>query len=346
MTKPNSPLIIDRYPKNTGLTTETFNVIEALRLNSNPVHFSLIYEYVAGIDPYFSAQIKDALQANTYCDETAETLYIELISQFLNLHLPTAEVESLLRELLNEIEAWNVNAQRKQAALSDDLNFIVNLESVSPEIRDRLTLKTLPTLQAFFTDTERLRDSVVASSLEIKQLKNELEQAKELAKTDELTGIPNRRGFNSFLEKTLKEAQRQASELSVIIIDLDFFKVINDTYGHLIGDSALRYIAKLLDAETKGQDYIARVGGEEFAIILPNTHYNSALKVAENIRASIAQKKLSVKDHNQPLALTISGGVTSYRANETMEAFLQRVDDALYHAKDHGRNKICGDTEL
>ena len=345
MAKHNTFNIIERYPANRDLVAETLNRIEALQLNFNPVHYSLMYECLANIDPYFSNRVEDALQANTYTDEMAEVLYIELISQFLNLQIPTAEVEELLLNLLREIEDWNTDSLQNRAIINDEVDFIVN-QDLPDSILTRLRSTLLPTLQAFFSDTDRLQSSVIASAVEIQQLKNELEHANELARTDELTGIPNRRGFNKILEKTIKEAYQDENQFALIIFDLDFFKVINDTYGHLIGDSTLRYIAKLLAAETKGRDFIARIGGEEFAVILPNTSYDAALKVAENIRLEIALKKLSVKNHSKPLTLTVSGGVAIYHADETFDKLVQRADEALYHAKNNGRNRISGETVL
>ncbi len=345
MTQQKTFNIIERYPENTDLAAETLNRIEALQLNFNPVHYSVMYECLANIDPYFTDRVEDALQASTYNDETAETLYVELISQFLNLQIPTAEIEKLLRNLLTEIEEWSTSALQKQTIINNEVNFIVS-QNLPDGIVNRLESKLLPTLQAFFTDTDRLQSSVIASAAEVQQLKDELEHANKLAKTDELTGIPNRRGFNNLLERTIKEAHQQETQFALIIFDLDFFKVINDTYGHLIGDSTLRYIAKLLASETKGRDYIARIGGEEFAVILPNTTYEAALKVAENIRLEIAMKKLIVKNHSKPLTLTVSGGVAIYSSDETFDTLLQRADDALYHSKNNGRNRISGETEL
>ncbi len=345
MAKQKSYNLIERYQNNNDMAVQTLKILEDLKVQLNPIHYSIMYEYLINIDPAFSKRIEESLKTNSYDDETAEVLYIELISQFLNLQIPTAEVGELLSNLILELNTWSESAQYKQAVITEEVDFIVK-QNLPDKVRKRIESVVMPTLQDFFTDADRLQKCVLESAAEIKQLKEELQQANELAKTDELTGIPNRRGFNSFIDHVSKEAIEQQSSFALIILDLDFFKTINDTFGHLIGDSTLRYIAKLLASETKGRDYIARIGGEEFAVVLPNTNYNAALKVADNIRQEISTKKLIVKNHNQPLKISVSGGVAMYQMNEELEHLVQRADSALYHAKNHGRNRITGEESL
>jgi diguanylate cyclase len=345
MTKQKNFHLMEHYQKNNDMGVQTIERLEELKLQLNPIHYSIMYEYLINIDPVFSKQIEELLKTHIYNDETAETLYTELISQFINLKIPTTEVGQLLSNLLLELKTWNESAQNKQDVITQEVGFIVK-QNLPDNVLKRIEAVVMPTLQDFFTDADKLQKCVLESADEIKQLKEELQQANNLAKTDELTGIPNRRGFNSFIEHASKEAIEGESSFALIIFDLDFFKTINDTYGHLIGDSTLRYVAKLLASETKGRDYIARIGGEEFAVVLPNTDYSAALKVADNIRHEISVKKLAVKNHNQPLRISVSGGVAMYQINEALEPFVQRADSALYHAKNHGRNRITGEDVL
>lgn len=345
MTKQKSFNLMERYQKNNDVAVQTRKHLEELKLQLNPIHYSIMYEYFINIDPAFNKRIEESLETQTYDDETAEILYTELISQFINLKIPTAEVGELLNNLLVELKTWNESAQYKQAVITEEVDFIVK-QNLPDKVIKKIESIVIPTLQDFFTDTDRLQKCVLESASEITLLKEELLEANKLAKTDELTGIPNRRGFNSFIEHVSEEAIEAQSSFALIILDLDFFKTINDTYGHMIGDSTLRYVAKLLAAETKGRDYIARIGGEEFAVVLPNTNYNAALKVADNIRHEISVKKLAVKNHKQPLQISVSGGVAMYQMNENLESFVHRADSALYHAKNHGRNRITGEDAL
>ncbi len=343
--KSSNIIIIERYQQQNDVASQTLKKLEGLKLQLNPIHYSIIYEYFINIDPGFTKRIEECLETHSYDDETAEVLYTELISQFINLKIPTAEVGELLSNLILELNTWNESARYKQAVITEEVDFIVK-QNLPDKVIKRIESVVMPTLHDFFADSDRLQKCVIESTDEIKQLKEELLQANNLAKTDELTGIPNRRGFNSFIKHVSEDAMEQQSSFALIILDLDFFKTINDTYGHLIGDSTLRYVAKLLASETKGRDYIARIGGEEFAVVLPNTDYSAALKVANNIRHEISVKKLTVKSHKQPLQISVSGGVAMYQMNENLDSFVHRADSALYHAKNHGRNRITGEDVL
>jgi len=338
---PNQP---NRLPSEKALE-ETLLQIKQLNVSPNPIHYTLLFESINEIDPYFSSEIQKAVSNNTYNNDVAETLYIELISQYIQSQIPTTEVQSLITELLTEINNWISNTQSKQTLINDEIE-LVTQEALPPTAARRLQENILPAIQAVFDDTDHLHDQAIQSSLEIKKLKDELERAQLMAKTDELTNIPNRRGFNQAIAQIISEAKQLNQPFSLIILDIDFFKSINDEFGHLIGDSVLRYLAKQLNCETKGKDTIARIGGEEFVIILPNTGLEDAVYVANNLRLKIEKNQLKVKSHNKNLTLTISAGVAKYIIDETAEDIVERADQALYLAKNSGRNRVCHENEL
>ncbi len=125
------------------------------------------------------------------------------------------------------------------------------------------------------------------------------------------------------------------------MVDIDFFKRVNDTYGHVVGDHVIRFIGASLNKQTKGKDTAARFGGEEFAVLLPETTMDGAHSVAENIRKSIEKAKLVNKANDQPIGqVTVSIGVARYRTNESIESFVSRADEALYKSKQEGRNRV------
>ncbi|AHF00859.1 deoxyguanosine kinase [Thiomicrospira aerophila AL3] len=177
------------------------------------------------------------------------------------------------------------------------------------------------------------------------KLREDLKNAHKLAKTDSLTGIPNRHSLDEMIAEHIELAKTKAETFCMLVIDLDHFKNVNDKYGHLVGDTTLRYIAKLLDAETKGHDRIARYGGEEFIILLNKITYDNALRFAENIRNSIARKSLHIRGHKDPLHMTVSIGVAMYQIGETQDQLFQRADKALYAAKAK-RNTVRGEHQL
>lgn len=180
----------------------------------------------------------------------------------------------------------------------------------------------------------------------VNQLK--LDQAfkrlKELTITDPLTGISNRRYFHDFLEKEWKRAIRNHIPIAVILTDIDFFKLYNDTYGHQEGDRCLKKVARALkDSLMRPSDMVARYGGEEFVAVLPETDEEGALKVAERMRANV--EALEIPHCNSAIAphVTISLGVCSTIPDDPLKPteLVSRADDALYQAKHEGRNRVA-----
>lgn len=185
----------------------------------------------------------------------------------------------------------------------------------------------------------QMRQSLLVLARKLDAANQEL---KRFASLDGLTGIANRRHFDEVLEREWRRAVRQGSELSVLMCDVDFFKQYNDTYGHLLGDEALRAVANTLTATMdRGGDLIARYGGEEFSIVLPDTSPGGALFVAERMKQAVEQ--LGLPHDNSPFGhLTASFGIAS--ATPMPEgaplALLNAADQALYKAKNEGRNRV------
>lgn len=171
------------------------------------------------------------------------------------------------------------------------------------------------------------------------ELANAKKLADELANKDELTGLNNRRAFFKLGEHVFKQAMRFEHPISVIMMDIDYFKRINDNYGHSAGDKALQIIAKLLKITIRETDVVARIGGEEFAFVLPETTLDEAVNLIERLRLEI--EKTTLEDKKQTFQLTSSFGICSCPVlNETLETILKKADEALYTAKNEGRNQI------
>ncbi len=156
-----------------------------------------------------------------------------------------------------------------------------------------------------------------------------------LAHKDPLTGTQNRLAFMKAIEEEIERAKRYKTPLSIIMFDIDFFKKINDTYGHGIGDEVLKKLAETIEKNLRKTDKLFRIGGEEFIIILPNTNIENAKIVAEKLRKAICKT-----DFGKPGRITISLGVTSFTKEDNEDSFLDRVDKALYMAKNNGRNRV------
>jgi diguanylate cyclase (GGDEF)-like protein len=180
-----------------------------------------------------------------------------------------------------------------------------------------------------------LREALYKRSNELKAAQARIEA---LAQIDELTGLNNRRSIMRMLNDEIARAQRSGAPCSVAIIDLDHFKRINDGFGHLVGDEALRRFAQALTANLRAVDKLGRYGGEEFLLILPSSGKDQALLALDRLRQAVADLDWSSVSKN--LRVTMSAGVTHLRLHETPEEALSRADAALYRAKDGGRNCV------
>ncbi|TCL65273.1 PAS domain S-box-containing protein/diguanylate cyclase (GGDEF)-like protein [Hydrogenispora ethanolica] len=167
-------------------------------------------------------------------------------------------------------------------------------------------------------------------------------RAERLACTDCLTGLLNQRALMSRLNAELNRARREHLPLSIILIDLDYFKQINDTYGHLAGDLALKTFAACLAANCRPDDFVGRYGGEEFIVCLPETAATEAVGVAERLRSAMSGLAITLPDAALPIEVTASFGVATLRAGSgiTLERLFHRADQAMYQAKRAGRNRV------
>ncbi|MCK5354457.1 MAG: diguanylate cyclase, partial [Methyloprofundus sp.] len=173
-----------------------------------------------------------------------------------------------------------------------------------------------------------------------KQLEKSREELKELASRDSMTNLYNRRFLCEISPELISIAKREKSPLSIIVFDIDKFKSINDTYGHSTGDQVIKTVAKLLQ-QTRECDIAARIGGEEFALLLPNTDKNGAYEMAIQIRKEVENLQLQIRSRCT-ITLTLSGGVCTllFNKDNNIDQMLHRADRALYTAKETGRNKI------
>ncbi len=191
----------------------------------------------------------------------------------------------------------------------------------------------------FITKPFRTQEMLARTKTHI-DLKKTKEQLLIMATTDALTGLNNRRFFMERLSIEFERIKRYQSLYTIFMIDLDLFKRINDTFGHSTGDTVLKQISKILQKELRCTDIIGRVGGEEFAIILPKTGLSQGLEIAERLRKAVELLPLEVNEDK--IRVTISLGASQCDiADREMDDVLIRADSALYNAKKTGRNRVC-----
>ena len=170
------------------------------------------------------------------------------------------------------------------------------------------------------------------------ELLQRAEAASEMSMTDALTGLLNRYGLQRSLQSELSESRRYARPLSCLLLDIDFFKTVNDNYGHAAGDAALMQTARVLTEAVRGSDVVCRYGGEEFLILAPDTNIEGAAALAEKIRVAVSSRVFG--DGERVFKLTLSVGAAELRSDESGNDMIARADEALYQAKQAGRNRV------
>ena len=252
-----------------------------------------------------------------------------------------AEVQALYARAIAPF--WDLQAGvRQDLGGPDTTHAVIGVQGLSPymfEVDAALFLSHRAEWAAERAVLEALV-AIVLVAFVILMLTNEFTTSalRRLAEMDSLTSVFNRRAFLTLLDKALSQARRTESELHVLVIDLDHFKRINDTWGHKCGDDVLRHFVGLAASCLRNEDVMGRLGGEEFAIVLPSANAAGAAAVAERLRALVASQP-AMTEHG-PITLTVSVGVTQCVMDESSETALQRADQAMYRAKELGRNQV------
>jgi diguanylate cyclase (GGDEF)-like protein len=208
-----------------------------------------------------------------------------------------------------------------------------NLSSKGLHTRLRAAQRMIHLQTAWEKDRAQLRQIAAELAVANRRLAN-------AALTDLLTGLPNRRSAMDQLEQAWSAASRSGQPIAVMVVDIDHFKHINDTYGHAAGDRVLREAAAILRASARREDSVCRIGGEEFLVICPNTDLNAALQSAERLRANLSAKRITIGNTEKTLTVSI-GVATRESVTGDIDALVSIADQALYAAKEAGRNKVC-----
>jgi len=334
-----------RYDQDRNASAELFRLV-LQQMSQHPAAFTpccyaVWYEYLAGINLRLKLAMDGRLAQSQPIDDAAiEELFDGFVSELRGdaQRLIGDNAQRILDDILRHADEADHRAHAYGVNLDQHSELLIDVSGVE-ELRSVVT-----NLQS---DTQQMRSAVVNlqsnlanSRQEIDTLKRELESARVEALTDPLTGALNRRGFEIHFSR-LAESEAARSEISLIMIDIDHFKKINDTHGHLFGDKVIRGVAEVLKANVKGKDAIARLGGEEFGILLPETTLSGAHALADKIRQMIEKGRIRRQDGKDEVGgITVSLGVAALNPDEDTTAFLNRADKALYFSKENGRNRV------
>ncbi|PHS16800.1 MAG: hypothetical protein COA86_11070 [Kangiella sp.] len=185
----------------------------------------------------------------------------------------------------------------------------------------------------------KLKEQMVATEDEATRLKDDLAEQRVRAQTDQLTNLPNRYAYNERLTQEYNRWRRYRNSLTLVIGDIDLFKAVNDTHGHAFGDLVLKKISTCLHAQIRESDFVARFGGEEFVILLPETSLIDATRAMNKMRQSIS--KINLENNGEKIEVTMSFGISEFTNDDTTKSVFERADSALYRAKEKGRNRVC-----
>ncbi|WP_245596350.1 GGDEF domain-containing protein [Sulfurihydrogenibium subterraneum] len=276
-------------------------------------------------------------------DKEIFNLYGRLYEKNFNIGKDENFFEKDIRQTSEKLEKIADNIEEK---LFDILNVaylhrenIIKHEEITKRSDDEKFSKILQELEFIKHQNENLTEKLENYHKEIQKLNIELKIAKQDATIDFLTGVVNRRSFDRTLEDLLKEVRDKDYIFTLILLDIDNFKAINDTYGHLAGDLVLKEISNVLRIFLRANTIIGRIGGEEFGIILPGVPLENGIKVAERIRNIIENREVRFED--RIIKFTASFGVTESKKEDTKESIYKRADEALYIAKRSGKNKVA-----
>ena len=306
----------------------------------HPVSYAVWYEYVSGMNNALNTATDTLLARGTPLGEEDITRLFE--RHVADIDSATASnIAAGFQRILNDIAQSTGSAAHETEIFGDMLQQLSRDCTEHPAAIDLKTL--IDGTRAMQVSVTTLQTRLDASQKEIETLRAEVERARDASLIDGLTGLANRRGFDERLTDCLSaaEADTAAQGPCLLMCDIDHFKQINDTYGHLFGDKVIRAVAAVIRENVKGRDLAARYGGEEFVILLPETTLQGAQALAEQIRHAIEKGRIKRGNSEETVArVTLSLGVARYLPGEAPTAFLERADRALYASKQSGRNRV------
>jgi diguanylate cyclase len=308
----------------------------------NPITFTLWYEHVAGMNARLSAALDALLAAQARIDDdTALRLFQE--------HVVPAD-EAAMRRISGEL-------QRVMSGIADSASltgnradlFGVQLSGLSAALLSNDMALLTPQLSEALAGTaemkssaEALQTNVAASQDEITRLRGDLNRARSEALLDPLTGILNRKGFDETLQALIAQPPAPGHAHCLVMLDIDHFKKVNDTHGHVMGDRVIQGVGAVLRSSVvEGRHAAARYGGEEFAILLRQSSIGDGARLAEAVR--LRTKAMKIRHRNSPdvlFTVTLSGGVASMQPGDDASSLIARADAALYESKRAGRDRV------
>jgi diguanylate cyclase len=339
MTKNNKEINATRYARQALLLMERHDVPPI------PENYSVWFQYALKENMSLNHEIETIIKNKLgFTEENNSYLYNKYVVSNRNQKIlddATTDAQKVLLEVLHIVNDFS--GETKNYNQDTDKY----LENIGRKFGENEAVKNI--FKELIDATVHLRQSgehisqkLEESKKEINNLRKSLKQVTVEAQRDFLTGVFNRKSFEKLIDEQMVIATENKTSLCLLMIDIDHFKLFNDKFGHLLGDEVLKIVARTLTDTLKGRDVVARFGGEEFVVFLPETPLEGAKRVAEMIRSGIADKGLKRRDTGETFgSITVSIGVSRFRHDsDTLPTLIKRADDALYTSKHNGRNRV------
>jgi diguanylate cyclase len=311
----------------------------------HPISYSVWYEYVRGQHSTLRQSIDDELKRQ-------ERLTVAQTYSLYSKHLVEPAEQALMAARTNLMDLVEQVKHAVQQADHDTAGFDVRLNEFQRDLSAASTIEDLGgSVSSMLVETQRVSDGFGKLSTqldhskgEVKRLTDELHRVREDALTDALSGLLNRRGFDRELQRLAPKDGARDGSLALIMLDIDHFKKVNDTYGHPLGDRVIAAVGELIRGCLGSAGVAARYGGEEFAVLLPAQAIEVAEILAQSIRKRVEQGKIKRRQGEDPIGgVTVSAGVAAWHHNDDPAALIERADRALYASKRAGRNRVTVD---
>ena len=308
----------------------------------NPVSFTVWYEYVCGINSPLTYSVDRILKESPRLnDNTVIALYQAHVAEGdpSAMHRIAGELERMMGGMFDTAARTGSQAEMFGTQLQD---LTVALNANDALAMPQLVSDALAGTTEMQTTANALEQQVKASRLEIERLQGELVRARDEVVLDPLTRVLNRKGFDERLSEMLAQPADPDLTHCLVMLDIDHFKKVNDTHGHVMGDRVIQALGEVLRACVPDKKHaVARYGGEEFAILMPNCTLDHSIKMGEMVRQKTRSMKIRDRRTQEVvLTVSISGGVAALKAGDDAQAFIARADGALYQSKQNGRDRV------
>lgn len=340
----------EEFERTLGFAKTAVSHMNSNEIPCYPRNYELWFTYAAGFNGKLNTEINEILREKGHISiEEVTKIYEAFISPMrLGDRMDevgdrmTGEVEDILSMVNSALGSTSAYSASLQGASTELTEAHGDTDAIKAIVAGLIT-----TTKDFETSNRSLESQLSEAREQIKDLQTSLETVRYETLSDPLTGLFNRKRFDQGIDTELTNALERDLPLALVLCDIDHFKRFNDTYGHQTGDQVLRLVGTTLRQNVKGRDIACRYGGEEFAVILPETNLEQAMTVAEHIRTAVKGKELVKRSTGESLGrITISIGVACLNRNDNISTLIDRADCCLYAAKHRGRNRVVSEEDL